>query len=70
MKRNTANTAMRVETRRKMRSFAFESYPITEPIKKMGMEHKAGCKREEKNVLLKSAKDVVENTSKRSVNAP
>jgi len=39
-------------------------------MKKMGMVHKAGCKREEKRILPKSAKEVVENTSKRSISAP
>jgi len=62
---------MRIETRRKMGSCVSKPpYPITDPIKKMGMMHKAGCKREEKNILPKSAKDVVENTNKRSISAP
>jgi len=61
---------MRIETRRKMGSCASRLYPITELIKKMGMVHKAGCKREEKNILPGSTKDVVENTNKRSVSAP
>jgi len=61
---------MKIETRRKMGSFASKPYPIAGPIKKMGVVHKAGCKREEKNIPPKSAKDVVENTNKRSTSAP
>ncbi len=61
---------MKIETRRKMGSCASKPYPITDPIKKMEMVHKAGCKREEKNILPKSAKEVVENTNKRSISAP
>ena len=53
-----------------MGSRAFRLYLTTDSIKKMGMMHKAGCKREEKNILPKSAKDVVENTNKRSISAP
>lgn len=69
MKRNTVTTAMKIETKRKMGNCISRPYPITEPIKKMGIVHKMGCKREEKNVLPKSANDVVENTNKRSVSA-
>ena len=61
---------MRIETRRKMGSCASRLYSITDPIKKMGMVHKAGCKKEEKNILPRSAKDVAENTNKRSISAP
>jgi hypothetical protein len=39
-------------------------------MKKMGKVHKAGCKREEKSILPKSVKDVVENTKNRSSSAP
>jgi hypothetical protein len=70
MKRNTASAAIKIETRRKMGSCVSRLYPITEPIKKMRMVHKTGCRREEKNILLRPAKDVVENTNKRSINAP
>jgi len=70
MKRNTVSKAMMIETRRKMGSCTSKPYPITEPVKKMGMVHKAGCKREEKNIVPKSAKDVVKNTNKRSISAP
>lgn len=69
MKRNTASAAIKIEIKRKIGS-ASKPYPITGPIEKMGITHKAGCKREEKNVLPKPAKDVVENTSKRSISAP
>ena len=41
-----------------------------DPIEKMEVIHKAGCRREEKNSLTKLAKDVVENTNKRSISAP
>lgn len=69
VKRNTVSTAMRIETRRKMGS-CVKLYPVTDFTKKMGMVHKVGCKREEKNILPGSAKDVVENTNKRSIRAP
>ena len=70
MKRSTVNTAMRIETIIKMGSCASRLYPIMDPMKKMGMMHKTGCKREEKKILPKSAKDVVEKTNKRSISAP
>jgi len=69
VKRNTVSTDMNSEARRNMGNVS-RPYPILEPIKKMGMMQKAGCKREEKNVLPKSANDVVENTNKRSISAP
>jgi len=70
VKRNTVSTATKIETRRKIGSSASRPYPIVEPIKKMGMVHKAGCKSDEKNLPPKSAKEVVENTNKRSISAP
>ena len=39
-------------------------------IKRIGRVHKVGCKIEELKILPKSARDVVENTNKRSVSAP
>jgi hypothetical protein len=39
-------------------------------MKRTGRVHNVGCKREEKIVLPKSENDVVENTSKRSNDAP
>jgi hypothetical protein len=70
VKRKTVSTAVKTERRRKMGNRASKLYSIVELMKKIGMVHKAGCRREEKNVLPKSAKDVVENTSKRSISAP
>ena len=61
---------MKIEIRRRMGSCASRLYPIMESRKKMGMVHTAGCKREEKNILHKPVKDVVENTNNRSISAP
>ncbi len=43
--------------------------PITEPIKKMGMMHSAGCRMDEMKTPLRSANDVVEKTNKRRMRA-
>lgn len=69
MKRNTVNVTIETEPKTIIES-APKPSPVIEPAKKIDEVHKAGCKREEKVLFPTSAKDVVENTNKRSISAP
>ena len=70
LKANTVNRVTETEVTTNIGICASKIKPIAELIKKTGNAAKAGCKREENRVLPKSAKEVTERTSKRSIRAP
>ena len=69
MKRNTVNATIEIEPRTIIGSAAKPVATTMKPAKKIDAVHKTGCKREEKILFPKSAKDAVENTNKRSISA-
>jgi hypothetical protein len=70
VKRNVVSTLVKSEIRRKSISLAAELYVFEGFRRKIGIVHNAGCSIEEKMIRPYPAKDVVENTNKRSRSAP
>jgi len=68
VKRKTVSTTIGMESEKKMKREA-KSYFIIECMKKIGIIHNVGCRRDERIALLRSANEAVEKTSKRRINA-
>jgi len=59
---------MKTKTTERRKKFV-PRFPMTDPMKKMGMTHSTGCRIDETKTPLRSANEVVEKTNKRRMRA-